>query len=313
MNVGYNDEEESGFECLNSLKNNWEDRKNIIIGLIEEIEYKSDNIVDLMVNFTHGFALQLTDLRTAIVKLTTEMLLKMISIYGKETQPFFEKFVNEIKFIEAVSSANKILSDMSHSVVIKCLQNKLIDLKDISKLKDLKHNKNKLVRAKLAEYYYELIKANPDNINKYKKELESDLNIFSKDADQNARYFGKQGLFLLENENNKSKQNEINSPIIKNNIGRNSFKPVSSIDHNKQKVSRFSSIKNNVSSNVLENSKIASTIADKSKLSLTVNDNKRNPIKKNNTIISNGTGYDFNKKTSKIEVLINSDVFLLES
>ena len=228
-------------KVLESSKSDWKERVNCLDMLEEELD-KSDphDALRLLIKCASHLALQLNDLRSAIVSKVSLLIIKAAEKAAetqyKEFHKFSTNFIKNENLVNAIGSANKTIFQHAGNAFQALFKHDLVTLRTLEHLYDHEHkNKSGKIRERIATALFIYInKINPDHLSKAQVDhltfLDKSISHFEEDASSKTREIAKKArskLNILDNLQEEFKENNhsrLNTPM-KLHISQSKRKP----------------------------------------------------------------------------------------
>jgi len=194
--------------CLNQKTSEWKDREDNLQKLIDRLNNNDMQVFEFVVRNSKAIALQLNDLRSALVKLASVVVEKTASLANQMKISSFEKFsdnfLKDTNLIKALGSANKVINIHAATAFKSLFEFNQVSYNTLENFYNAnKDSKNINVRERIAEslsiYINNLINCKEKKV---KIEgivfLSKAVDSLSRDANGNVRNFAKKAKTVLD-------------------------------------------------------------------------------------------------------------------
>ena len=193
---------------INQKDADWKKREESLQILVDRLSKKDKHVVDFVNKNAKGIALQLNDLRSAIVKLAALIVEKAavnVEAMGSVSlEKFTEVLLRDANMIKALGSANKVINIHASSAFRALLKHNQVNLSTLETLFAAnKDNKNINIRERVAEGFLLYVsnlqqgKTKPSRPD-WESYLRKNLDVLIKDASANVRNFAKSAKTTLD-------------------------------------------------------------------------------------------------------------------
>lgn len=139
---------------INDRKANWKNRSNSLTTLIENLQTNGIETLKFITTQSEGIALQISDLRTAIVNKASQLVQETSKTAVKldfNLEQFSETFLKDKHFIKAMGSGNKVINIHALNAFKALFEEGHVSFESLESLYlTQRGNKNKSVRQKVA-------------------------------------------------------------------------------------------------------------------------------------------------------------------
>lgn len=194
--------------CLVQKDAEWKVREDSLKILVDRINKKDKSAFEFVSKNSKGIALQLNDLRSALVKLAAmviERFAEISSDMNLNYDKFIDAFLRDANVIKALGSANKVINNHAASAFRTLLTCNMVSMTALESFYNAnKDNKTIVLRERIAEAVFNVISNLDSNPNKQTKSdgidfLRKAIDVQIKDASGSVRAFAKDSKEALDN------------------------------------------------------------------------------------------------------------------